>query len=64
MKYSDSLNYSGANKLADQIREYWRVRGYLVEVTVEATSLGGEMRVFVVRSDMINGQPQKKLRRH
>ena len=64
MSFSDSLTYTGANKLAEQIRDYWRNRGFSVEVIVEEASLGGQMRVFVIRSDMVNGQPQKRLRKH
>lgn len=64
MSFSDSLTYTGANKQAEEIRQYWRNRGFSVEVIVEEASLGGQMRVFVIRSDMVNGQPQKRLRKH
>ena len=64
MKYNDSLTYTGANNLAKKITEYWRVRGYAVKTFVEEASLGGEMRVFIVRSDLVNGYPQRKLPFH
>jgi hypothetical protein len=64
MRYSDSLTFTGANKLADQIRHYWRVRGYSVEVIVEDSSSPHRDNIWCVRSNMVNGHPQRKLVRH
>lgn len=59
-----TLTHSGATRLALIITNYWMARGYQPTVTVEPVRISPERNVWGVRSDMINGHPQKKLRKH
>ena len=50
--------------LADIIKEYWKKRGHVVNLTVEKVNLGATMTdhvrkpVYAIRSDMLNGKPR------
>ena len=50
------LSKTNAKKLAYRLKTYWASKGYLVETSVENSDVG-----WVVRSDMLNGMPQRKL---
>lgn len=60
MKNIDSFKQEGSLKLASIIKQYWRDRGYDVSIRVEyfVTAHGG---TYAVRSDLINGMPQRRL---
>lgn len=48
-----SLTAKGASKMANQIRSYWRTRGYNIDVWVEKVT----REDFAVRSDLVDGLP-------
>lgn len=50
----------GANACAHKVREYWRRRGYAVNVWTEPQCFVPRMRAawYAVRSDLINGLPR------
>lgn len=64
---TDSFSKDGAEQLAQHIREYWQKRGYAADVRVESGwGFMPAMRTgkwFVIRSDMVNGRPRRKLKR-
>lgn len=60
----DTLSYSGALRLSRVIENYWATRGYQVEVVLEKISLRHLRVMWVIRSNMINGHPQKKISKH
>jgi hypothetical protein len=54
---SDTFSRSGAESLARRIADYWLFRGHNVNTWVESVeTLTG--RVYVVRSDLVNGYPK------
>ena len=58
---SDLCNNDGASRLANQIKEFWRKRGYDVDVETKAEGFVSTMRSARtdLRSDMINGMPRR-----
>lgn len=59
----DHLTYSGANALAQQIRDYWAKRGKTVRTSVveqrSPKNLHDTTNTFyAVRSDMVGGLPR------
>lgn len=58
----DFCNVDGARRLKQRIEEYWRERGYSVEVKLIEAGFVAAMRSARtdVRSDMVNGFPSKK----
>ncbi len=65
VKPLNSPDYVGdeieSRKLAARIREYWRSQGYDLTTSVEYLSAGRHGGVWCIRSDLINGIPQRKL---
>jgi hypothetical protein len=60
----DFCNVDGARRLKMRIEEYWRERGYNVEVKLIEAGFVAAMRSARtdVRSDMVNGFPTKRER--
>ena len=56
----DTLSEAGAVRLAHRIRQYWYDRGRVVRTRIERNNGQRQSHVFIVRSDMKNGMPQKK----
>ncbi|HRH24691.1 MAG TPA: hypothetical protein PK109_03860 [Candidatus Paceibacterota bacterium] len=58
----DHCNKEGATRLKLRLEEYWRERGYLVEMKIVPAGFVTAMRSARedVRSDMINGFPTKR----
>ncbi len=58
----DFCNVDGARRLKLRIEEYWRERGYTVEVKLIEAGFVAAMRSARtdVRSDMVNGFPTKR----
>jgi hypothetical protein len=58
----DFCNADGARRLKQRIEEYWRERGYTVEVKLVEAGFVAAMRSARtdVRSDMVNGFPTKR----
>lgn len=58
----DFCNIDGARRLKQRIEDYWRDRGYAVEVKLVDAGFVAAMRSARtdVRSDMVNGLPTKK----
>ena len=58
----DFCNVDGARRLKQRIEEYWRERGYNVEVKLVEAGFVAAMRSARtdVRSDMVNGLPTKR----
>ncbi len=58
----DFCNAEGARRLKQRIEEYWRERGYAVEVKLVEAGFVAAMRSARtdVRSDMVNGFPTKR----
>jgi hypothetical protein len=55
---ADTMTGAGASRLADKIRNYWRARGYTVEVTViDTTTTIKTGPIYCVRSNLIAGLP-------
>jgi hypothetical protein len=64
----DGFSERGARELARRIREAWAKIGWDVEVRVERIASeelgdGRSIAHFTVRSDLINGLPQRRLER-
>lgn len=62
----DSFSERGARELARRIRTVWANIGWDVEVRVERIASeelgdGRSIAHFIVRSDLINGLPQRRL---
>ncbi|MFD1623785.1 hypothetical protein [Azospirillum griseum] len=62
----DSFSEQGARELAQRIRSSWNRLGWEVEVRIEriASEDMGDTRSkahYTVRSDLINGMPQRRL---
>jgi hypothetical protein len=58
----DFCNVDGARRLKQRIEEYWRDRGYNVDVKLIEAGFVAAMRSARtdVRSDMVNGLPTKR----
>ncbi len=58
----DFCNVDGARRLKQRIEEYWRERGYEVEVKLVEAGFVAAMRSARtdVRSDMVNGLPTRQ----
>lgn len=58
----DFCNVDGARRLKQRIEEYWRERGYNVDVKLIEAGFVAAMRSARtdVRSDMVNGLPSKR----
>jgi len=58
----DFCNTDGARRLKQRIEEYWRERGYQVDVKLVEAGFVAAMRSARtdVRSDMVNGLPTKR----
>lgn len=57
---SDFCNADGARRLKNRIEEYWRDRGFAVEVTLVDAGFVAAMRSARtdLRSNMVNGMPR------
>ncbi|MCR6643869.1 MAG: hypothetical protein NVV62_04760 [Terricaulis sp.] len=58
----DFCNVDGARRLKQRIEEYWRERGYNVDVKLIEAGFVAAMRSARtdVRSDMVNGMPTRR----
>lgn len=58
----DFCNVEGARRLKQRIEEYWRERGYSVDVKLIEAGFVAAMRSARtdVRSDMVNGLPARR----
>lgn len=58
----DFCNVDGARRLKIKIEEYWRDKGYEVDVKLVEAPFVAAMRSARtdVRSDMVNGMPSRK----
>jgi|CXWL01.1.fsa_nt_gi hypothetical protein len=58
----DFCNVDGARRLKQRIEEYWRERGYNVDVKLVEAGFIAAMRSARtdVRSDMVNGLPSRR----
>jgi len=58
----DFCNVDGARRLKQRIEEYWRERGFTVDVKLVEAGFVAAMRSARtdVRSDMVNGFPTKR----
>ncbi len=64
---SDTLAEIGARRLANSITAYWQKKGLDADVRVEGRSMrfssssDRSRTIWQVRSDMVNGQPQRQV---
>lgn len=58
----DFCNTEGARRLKQRIEEYWRERGYSVDIKLVDAGFVAAMRSARtdVRSDMVNGLPARR----
>ena len=58
----DFCNNDGARRIKQRIEEYWRERGYNVDIKLVDAGFVAAMRSARtdVRSDMVNGLPTKR----
>ncbi len=58
----DFCNVDGARRLKQRIEEYWRERGFTVDIKLVEAGFVAAMRSARtdVRSDMVNGFPTKR----
>ena len=58
----DLCNQDGARRIKQRIEEYWRERGYNVDIKLVDAGFVAAMRSARtdVRSDMVNGLPTKR----
>lgn len=65
MSEPDFCSANGARRLKSKIEEYWRDKGFDVEIKLVEAGFVAAMRAARtdVRSDMVNGLPRPK-RRH
>jgi hypothetical protein len=61
-EFSDYCNADGARRLKQRIEEFWRERGFFLNVKLVEAGFAPAMRSARtdVRSDMLNGQPRRK----
>jgi hypothetical protein len=61
----DHCTYANAKMLAHRLRDYWFVRGYEVATVIGSEKHGRGTKemseFFFVRSDLVNGMPQKQV---
>ena len=59
---ADFCNNDGARRLKNKIEDYWRDRGFDVDVKLVDAGFMAAMRSARtdVRSDMVNGMPRKR----
>ena len=57
----DFIRRGGAEKLKEQIENYWYMRGYKVEARLQSRSEVTERATFDIRSDMVGGLPVRRL---
>lgn len=57
------VDKTGASELARRIEEYWKTRGYQVEIDLRPVEFTTELRSsrYDVRSNLVNGWPVRKL---
>lgn len=58
---SDYCSSDGANRLSSLIADYWRKKGFDVDVELVQQGFVSTMRSsrYDVRSDMVNGMPRR-----
>ena len=58
---NDHCNADGASRIAARIRDYWRKKGFDVEIETRAEGFVSTMRSARtdIRSDMVNGMPRR-----
>jgi len=58
---SDHCTDAGAARLAQRIKEYWRKKGFEIDVDMRPEGFVSTMRSARtdVRSDMVNGMPRR-----
>jgi hypothetical protein len=58
---ADMCTRDGANRLANQIKEFWRKRGFDVDLEMREEGFVSTMRSARtdLRSDMVNGMPRR-----
>ena len=58
---ADHCDQDGANRIASRIQDYWRKKGFDVEVETRAEGFVSTMRSARtdIRSDMVNGMPRR-----
>ncbi len=58
---SDHCDQDGAKRLASRIEDFWRKRGFDVEIEMSAEGFVSTMRSARtdLRSDMVNGMPRR-----
>ena len=63
---SDYCSGDGASRLQTAIRDYWRKKGYDVDVELVHQGFVSTMRSsrFDIRSDMVNGLPRRSENTH
>jgi hypothetical protein len=54
-----NMTLEGATDLARKIRVYWRAQGYQVRTWLEPIMHRRHGQMFCVRSDLVNGLPQR-----
>ena len=60
MRTPEHLTHDGARQLAGRLTAYWRERGHDVTAWTEVVTEGRDkLRVYAVRSNLINGLPRK-----
>jgi hypothetical protein len=59
----DHLTELGARELALKIKKYWAARGYSVSLRVEQVAPDKGGKLFAVRSDLLDGHPQRLLKK-
>lgn len=57
----DTLSRGGAELLARRIEDYWAKRGFKVNTTIKCVSVTDKGTVWIVRSDLVNGFPRKRV---
>ena len=59
---NDFCDRDGAKRIKDRIEEYWRERGFDVEINLIEAGFMPAMRSARtdVRSDMVNGMPRRR----
>lgn len=64
--FGNFCNYAGATRLKRRIDEFWRERGYTVDVKLQEAGSAEAVRSrrTDVRSDMFNGLPPRWPQRH
>lgn len=60
---NDTMSEEGARRLMERIRQYWREQGYELPIMhmEQITDGKGRGLMFAVRSDMVNGKPERRV---